>query len=83
MTGAIANRTAQNYDLLPKLRKPVLIVQGAQDAIVKPAVVDQHRAGLAHARVEMMPKTGHAPFWEDAPTFNGHLQSFCERPEVR
>ena len=35
----------------PRLRKPVLIVHGAQDAIVKPAVVDQHKAALAHAEV--------------------------------
>ena len=80
---ALFSRSFSNDHLLPKLRKPVLIVHGAQDAIVKPAVVDQHKAGIAHARLEMMPKTGHAPFWEDAATFNGHLQSFCERLEVQ
>ena len=78
---ALFSRAFDNDDLLPTLRKPVLIVHGAQDAIVKPAAVDQHRAGLAHARVEMMPKVGHAPFWEDAATFNGHLRTFCERLE--
>jgi non-heme chloroperoxidase len=65
------------------LRKPVLIVHGAQDAVVKPAVVNQHKAGLAHARVEIMPNVGHAPFWDEAAAFNGHLRTFCERLEVQ
>ena len=76
---ALFSRAFDNDDLLPKIQKPVLIVHGARDAIVKPAVVDQHQAGLAHARVEMMPNVGHAPFWEDAATFNGHLRACCER----
>ena len=80
---ALFSRSFDNDDLLPRLRKPVLIVHGAQDAIVKPAVVDQHRARLAHAQVEMMPNVGHAPFWEDAAAFNGHLRTFCERLELQ
>ena len=76
---ALLSRSFDNDDLLPMLRKPVLIMHGAQDAIVKPAVVDQHRASLAHAHVEMMPNVGHAPFWDDAAAFNGHLRTFCER----
>jgi non-heme chloroperoxidase len=79
---ALFSRSFDNDDLLPMLRTPALIVHGAQDAIVKPAAVDQHRAGLLHAQVEMMPNTGHAPFWEDAAAFNRHLRTFCERLEV-
>ena len=75
---ALFSRAFDNDDLLPKLRKPVLIVHGSQDAIVKPSVVTQHQAGVSHARAEMMPKVGHAPFWEDATVFNGHLRTFCE-----
>jgi pimeloyl-ACP methyl ester carboxylesterase len=79
---ALFSRSFDNDDLLPILRTPVLIVHGAQDAIVKPAAVEQHRAGLRHAQVEMMPNAGHAPFWDDAAAFNGHLRTFCERLEV-
>ena len=75
---ALLSRAFDNDDLLPKIQKPVLIVHGAR---VKPAVVDQHRTGLAHARIEMMPNVGHAPFWEDAAAFNQHLRAFCERLE--
>ena len=75
---ALFSRSFDNDDLLPKIRKPVLITHGAHDAIVKPAVVDQHRAGMAHAQIHMMANAGHAPFWDDATTFNQRLRAFCE-----
>ena len=78
---ALFSRSFDNDDLLPGIRKPVLIVHSPQDAIVKPAVVDQHRASLTHAQVEMMPNAGHAAFWDDAAAFNQHLRAFCERLE--
>jgi pimeloyl-ACP methyl ester carboxylesterase len=64
-------------DLLPKIRKPVLITHGIADAIVKPAAVDQHKAAMAHAQVHLA-KTGHAVFWDDAADFNERLHAFCE-----
>jgi pimeloyl-ACP methyl ester carboxylesterase len=58
--------------------KPVLIKHGADDAIVKPAAVDQHKAGLGRAQIEMMANAGHAPFWDDAATFNQRLRALSE-----
>jgi len=75
---AMFSRSFDNDDLLRKLRKPLLITQGSADAIVKAAAVDQHKASVAHARVEMMPKAGHAAFWDDAPAFNRQLRAFSE-----
>ncbi len=75
---ALFSRSFDNDDLLPKLRKPVLITHGAGDAIVKPSAVDQHKAGVAHAQIHMMANAGHASFWDDAPAFNGRLRAFCE-----
>ena len=75
---ALFSRSFVNDDLLPRLRKPVLVTHGADDAIVKPAVVDQHVAGVAHAQVQMMSNAGHAPFWDDAATFNQRLRAFAE-----
>jgi pimeloyl-ACP methyl ester carboxylesterase len=72
------SRAFDNDDLLPKIRKPVLITHGAQDLIVKPSVVDQHKAGIAHAQVHLIANSGHAPFWDDAPAFNQLVRSFCE-----
>jgi len=75
---ALLSRSLDNDDLLPKIRKPVLITHGARDAIVKPIVVEQHRASIAHAQIHVMAGTGHAPFWDDAPGFNQRLAAFAE-----
>jgi pimeloyl-ACP methyl ester carboxylesterase len=58
--------------------KPVLITHGALDAVVRPEVVAQHRAGLPHAQVDIMPDAGHAAFWDDAARFNLRLGAFRE-----
>lgn len=76
---ALLSRSFDNDDLLPTIQRPVLIVHGARDAIVKPAIVEQHKAGLPHATVQMMADVGHTPFWEDPAAFNTHLRTFCER----
>lgn len=75
---ALFSRSFDNDDLLPKIRKPVLITHGADDAIVKPAAVDQHKAGMARAQIHMMANAGHACFWDDAASFNRRLQVFSQ-----
>ena len=72
------SRSFDNEDLLPKIRKPLLITHGAVDAVVKPAIVDQHKSSVSHAQIEIMENAGHAPFWDDAATFNRQLRMFCE-----
>src|SRR5262249_44459845 len=67
-----------NDDLLPKIRKPVLITHGGADAIVNPAVVNQHKTAMPHAQIQLMANTGHAAFWDDAASFNERLHAFCE-----
>jgi non-heme chloroperoxidase len=75
---ALFSRSFDNDDLLPKLRKPVLITHGTDDAVVKPAAVDQHKAAIAHAQIQIMANAGHACFWDDATTFNRRLRAFAE-----
>jgi pimeloyl-ACP methyl ester carboxylesterase len=72
------SRSFDNDDLLPKIRKPVLITQGSDDAVVTPAIVDQHKSSLPHAQIEMVANAGHAAFWDDSATFNRELRRFCE-----
>lgn len=74
---ALFSRTIDNDDLLPRLRRPVLVTQGAADAIVKAAVIEQQIARINSARIRMM-ATGHACFWDDAVSYNGNLQDFAE-----
>lgn len=75
---ALFARSFDNDDLLPSIRKPVLLTHGREDRVVNPAIVEQHKAAMAHAQIHMMPSAGHAPFWDDAPTFNQRLRAFCE-----
>jgi pimeloyl-ACP methyl ester carboxylesterase len=73
---ALLSRALDNDDLLQKIRKPVLITHGVDDAVVKPATVEQHKTRMPHAQVHMMAKVGHAPFWDDTASFNHRLSAF-------
>jgi pimeloyl-ACP methyl ester carboxylesterase len=74
---ALFSRTVDNDDLLPRIRKPVLITHGADDALVKTVAVDRHKARMAHAQIDIVPNAGHAPFWEDPLAFNRRLRAFA------
>lgn len=71
-----------NDDLLATITKPVLITHGAADEIVKPEVVEQHRARIAHAQIYIMKNAGHASFLDAATIFNLRLGAFCEEPRA-
>ena len=72
------SRAFDNDDLLPRIRKPALITHGAKDANLRLEIVDQHKAGLPHAQVHIMPNAGHTPFWQDSSAFNQRLRAFVE-----
>jgi non-heme chloroperoxidase len=74
---ALFSRAFDNDDLLPRLRKPVLITHGTADAVVKSTVLDQQMARIASAKIRMM-ATGHACFWDDAAAYNTCLREFAE-----
>ena len=74
---ALFSRAFDNDDLLPRLRKPVLITHGTADAVVKPTVIDQQMSPIPSAKIERM-ATGHACFWDDAPAYNEGLRKFAE-----
>jgi pimeloyl-ACP methyl ester carboxylesterase len=75
---ALLSRSLDNDDLLPKIRKPVLITHGVDDAIVKSVVVDRHKQRIAHAQVHLMAGAGHAEFWDDPEAFNRRLDQFAQ-----
>jgi pimeloyl-ACP methyl ester carboxylesterase len=70
------SRAFDNDDLLPKLRKPVLITHGSEDAVVKTAVIERQMTRLGNSQIHMM-NTGHACFWDDAPAYNKLLCEFA------
>lgn len=75
---AMLSRSIDNDDLLPRIRKPVLVTHGAADAIVKPAVVEEYKARIPHAQIAIVPDAGHAVFWDDPATFNRQLGAFVD-----
>jgi pimeloyl-ACP methyl ester carboxylesterase len=74
---ALFSRSFDNDDLLPTLRKPVLITHGVDDAVVKSSVIDRQMGRIRSAKIRMLP-TGHACFWDDAKAYNRCLQEFVE-----
>jgi pimeloyl-ACP methyl ester carboxylesterase len=77
------SRTLENDDLLPKLRKPVLITHGAKDAIVLPEAARQHAKAIPHATLSLYPNVGHATFLENAPRFNRELRALAKQGAAR
>jgi pimeloyl-ACP methyl ester carboxylesterase len=75
---ALFSRAFDNDDLMSAIRKPVLITHGADDIIVRRTVVEQHQALMPHAQIHIMEGAGHAPFWDDAASFNRRLSELCE-----
>ena len=73
---ALFARAFDNDDLLPTIRKPVLITHSRAETIVKPSVVDQHHAAIPDAQLHWTTESGHAPFWDDAAAFNRRLDEF-------
>jgi non-heme chloroperoxidase len=76
---ALLSRSFDNDDLLPAIRKPVLIAHGTDEAIVKPAAIERHTASMPHAQVQLIPNAGHAAFWDNALAFNQGLTAFAAR----
>lgn len=70
-------RNLNNDDLLPTLKKPVLITHGERDDIAVLDLAKYNAAKIAHARTSYYPNIGHAPFWEDAERFNRELREFA------
>ncbi len=72
------SRQLTNDDLLPTLRKPVLITHGLKDAIVSPEAARQHAKAIPHATLSLYPGVGHTPFSENAPRFNRELRALAK-----
>jgi pimeloyl-ACP methyl ester carboxylesterase len=71
------SRTLNYDDLLPQLRRPVLITHGTEDAIVLHTMSEHNARLLPRAIVSSYAETGHAPFWEAPERFNRELRDFA------
>ena len=73
MLAAVAN--ADLRPLLPRLRLPVLVINGNEIA-VPPDVGGWLEANLPNARAVRLEGAGHAPFWDAPAAFNSAVREF-------
>ncbi len=64
---------------LARLRCPVLLIVGEQDALFPPALMRASAALLPNARLALIPRAGHSPYFEEPEAWNRALQDFLEK----
>jgi len=74
VVGQISNEGAD--EALRGLSIPTLVVQGAQDRLVKSAMATRTASLVRGARLSMYEGIGHAPFYEARERFNTELAGF-------
>jgi len=72
--------TIDHRELLPTLTAPALVMRGAHDAIVDPAIADVCASLLPSSRLVEFADSGHAPFLEERERFNAELLAFVADP---
>ena len=70
-------RAFDNDDLLPTIRKPVLLTHSSAETIVRPSAMDEHLAAMPDAQVHWTRDAGHASFFDEADAFNRRLRQFA------
>jgi pimeloyl-ACP methyl ester carboxylesterase len=76
---ALRKHKGQNSDLVARLKLPVLVVFGKNDAAITEATVAALVAQVPGARSSRFDRTGHSPFAEDPARFNRELAEFVGR----
>ena len=76
-------RSLRRTDLrprLPEIKAPVMGIYGGRDVIVNPHEYVPLRAGVPHARIEIMPKSGHFPMLDEPERYLELIRSFLDQP---
>ncbi|WP_157961636.1 alpha/beta fold hydrolase [Acuticoccus kandeliae] len=76
---AFIGRKVDHSDTYKSLTKPLLVIHGANDAIVSPDVADYFKVVQPRAKVLIFDKSGHFPFAEEPERFNAELSAFVDR----
>ena len=76
--GGAAIQYLDTTKYLPNITAPILILSANQDVVVKPAALAGLIADLPEAHHVEMQGVGHAPYCEDADTFNRLVESFIQ-----
>ena len=65
---------AASNDELNNLNMPVVLLSGAEDELVPPAIVQRAAAMIPHARYIEVPEGGHSVYWELPAEYNAVLE---------
>jgi pimeloyl-ACP methyl ester carboxylesterase len=65
---------------LHRIDRPTLLLWGADDRIVTPQYREGWRQAIRSARLDVIPKAGHFPHWEQPEAFVECLWAFVEQP---
>lgn len=74
---ALFDRPSDHEGVLARLDVPVLVVHGARDEVVAPAMAEHIAAVVPGARLDLYEGAGHAPFIEAPERFNATLAAFA------
>ena len=58
------------------VKTPVLFVEGAEDIVILPSMIELAAGAFPRARVQLVPEAGHSVYFERAATFNSILDAF-------
>jgi pimeloyl-ACP methyl ester carboxylesterase len=64
---------------LHRIDRPTLLLWGAEDRIVTPAYGDGWREAIPGAQLEIIPRAGHFPHWEQPEAFAERLSAFIDK----
>lgn len=73
---AVLTRRVDHDAALRALARPALVVQGAEDAVVRPAMARHIQSLVPSARLALYDGVGHMPFLEAAERFDADLAAF-------
>ncbi|MDA8855710.1 FAD-binding oxidoreductase [Alphaproteobacteria bacterium] len=77
--GGFAMQYLDTSPFLNKITAPVAIFTGGDDLVVKPDAAAALKAGLPQAHHWLLADVGHAPYCEDAASFNAAIDAFLDK----
>ncbi|MCW8279599.1 alpha/beta hydrolase [Agrobacterium sp. InxBP2] len=78
MTRTVPSMTVQAKEGLAKAKKPVLLIYGGKDNLVRPQPsIERAKSFNGAIKSEIYDNSGHAPFLEEASRFNKDLAKFA------
>ena len=81
--GGFAMQYLDTSPFLDKIIAPVAIFTGGDDVVVKPDAAAALKAGLPQAHHCFLADVGHAPYCEDAASFNAAIEAFLDKVLAR